>query len=125
MEILDLSRNKITEVPDEIEHLKALRVFSIQNNNVRDLPFCLGSITTLKLLKVTGNPLNPTLQRILDDSDSSATQSPNSKDENERDTKLTIKLTEYMRNSGDDSTYDFQTRNTCILLTLNVVAMGL
>ena len=104
-----MSRNKLTEVPDEIEHLKALRVLSLQTNNIRDLPYCLGTIITLRLLKVMGNPVNPTLQRILDGNG----MSPNPaliKDENERDTVLTKMLTEHMRShtarrdSGEDST---------------------
>ena len=123
IEIVDISRNKITEVPDEIEHLKALRVFSIQYNDVKDLPFCLANITTLRMLKVTGNPLNPVLQRIIDDSDSSPTQS-NAADENVRDTMLTRKLTEYMRQSGDDSTYDLQNTFECLCSNLQFSSDG-
>ena len=85
--------------------MKALRVFSVQHNNIRDLPYCLGSINTLRMLKVMGNPLNPTLQRIVDGNEASPTPSPVfMKDENERDTMLTKKLMEHMRHSGEDST---------------------
>ena len=91
--------------------MKALRVFSIQNNSIQDLPYCLGSISTLRMLKVIGNPLNPTLQRVLDGDGELSSPSPAlMKDDNERDTILTKKLTEHMRQhaamreSGEDST---------------------
>ncbi len=98
LEILDLSRNKISEVPDEIEQMKALRVFSIQHNNIGDLPFCLGSINTLRMLKLTGNPLTPRLKRIVEGSDISPGPSPAFVDnEIEKDTMSTKKVLEYLR----------------------------
>lgn len=98
MEILDLSRNKISEVPDEIEQMKALRVFSIQHNNIGDLPLCIGSINTLRMLKLTGNPLTPKLKRIVEGSDLSPSPSPAFVDnEIEKDTMSTKKVLEYLR----------------------------
>lgn len=112
LEILDLSRNKLSEVPDEINNLIALRVFSIQHNNIQDLPLTLANITTLRMLKLVGNPWNRNLQRIIDGTDdSSSLSSSYMKDDNERDTILTKKVLDYMRNhatprdSGEDSTY--------------------
>lgn len=98
LEILDFSRNKISEIPDEIEQMKALRVFSIQHNSIGDLPFCLASINTLRMLKLTGNPLTPKLKRIVEGSDLSPGPSPAFGDnEIEKDTMSTKKVLEYLR----------------------------
>ena len=103
MEILDLSRNKISEIPNDIESLKALRVFSIQHNSIEDLPNCLGSTSTLRMLKMAGNPWEPGIKRILGTGDPS-------KDDNERDTSLTPPIKEHLRaravkDSGEDARY--------------------
>ena len=90
--------------------MKALRVFSIGHNNIQDLPFCLGSISTLRMLKLSGNPLNPSLKRIVEGNQDVLSPSLGlAKNENERDTILTRKVTEYLRtqaaakDSGEDS----------------------
>ncbi len=110
LEILDLSRNKLSEIPNEIEGLKALRVFSIQHNNLDDLPDCIGSISTLRMLKLMGNPLHPGLKRIVGSSEMSPSPSPAfSKDDNERDTLTTRPIKDYLqaraavKESGEDS----------------------
>lgn len=98
-------------MPEDIDKLKALRVFSIQHNNIEDLPSRLGNINTLRMLKLTGNPLNARLKRLIEDNES--TLSPSTPalnyNENEKDTILTKKITEYLRaqgavrDSGEDS----------------------
>ena len=91
--------------------MRALRVFSVQNNQIRDLPYCLGNINALKMLKVMGNPLNITLQRVVDSSNASLAPSPVlMKEDDQRDHEWTAKLKDFMRNhiasrdSGEDST---------------------
>lgn len=111
MEILDLSRNYLQVIPEEIEKMRALRVFSIQHNSIQDLPLGLGSINTLRMLKLTGNPLNPKLKKLLENHEE--IMSPSTpvlpSDENEKDKILTRKITEYLRTqatlkeSGEDS----------------------
>ena len=110
LEILDLSRNKLSDVPHEIEGLKSLRVFSIQHNNLDDLPNCIGSISTLRMLKLIGNPLHPDLKKIIGSSERSPSPSPAfPKEDNERDTISTKPIKEYlqaratMKESGEDS----------------------
>jgi hypothetical protein len=98
-------------VPKEIDKMKALRVFAIQHNRIEDLPLGLGDIGTLRMLKVTGNPLNPSIKSIVEgyeDALSPATPAlPN--DENERDKIVTRKVIEHLRSqaairdSGEDS----------------------
>ena len=112
LEIVDLSRNDIGEVPKEIDKMKALRVFAIQHNRIEDLPLGLGDISTLRILKVTGNPLNSNIKRIVEGNEdvlSPATPALPS-DENERATIVTKKVIEYLRSqamssrdSGEDS----------------------
>jgi Leucine-rich repeat (LRR) protein len=57
LEILDLSRNKLRTVPDEIRNFSSLKVLSLERNRIERLPICLGDMTTLRVLKVGGNPL--------------------------------------------------------------------
>ena len=89
--------------------MKALRVFSIQHNDIRDLPNCLGSISTLRMLKLTGNPWEPGIKRILGSGELSPSQSlAPEKEDNERDTFLTTPVKEYLRgrsikDSGEDA----------------------
>ncbi|KZZ92769.1 RAM signaling pathway, SOG2 [Ascosphaera apis ARSEF 7405] len=66
LEILDLSRNRITEIPERISQLTSLRVLSIMQNMISDLPDELSGMTQLQVLKLTGNPLKPALKKILE-----------------------------------------------------------
>ena len=89
--------------------MKAIRVFAIQHNDIRDLPNCLGSISTLKMLKLTGNPWEPGIKRILESGEFSPMQSPpQGKNDNERDTLMTTPIKEHLRgravkDSGEDA----------------------
>lgn len=66
LEILDVSRNKIREISDEISNLTSLRVFSIMQNRLEDLPAGLADMNKLQILKVTGNHLRYPLRRVLE-----------------------------------------------------------
>jgi Leucine-rich repeat (LRR) protein len=57
LEILDLSRNKLRTVPDEIRNLSSLKVLSLERNRIERLPISLGDMNTLRVLKVEDNPL--------------------------------------------------------------------
>jgi Leucine-rich repeat (LRR) protein len=57
LEILDLSRNKLRTIPDEIRNLSSLKVLSLDRNRIERLPVCLGEMNTLVVLKVEDNPL--------------------------------------------------------------------
>ena len=98
-------------MPEEIDKMKALRVFAIQHNKIQDLPLGLGDISTLRMLKVSGNPLKMSLKNIVEGSDETLSPTtpalPN--DENERDKILTRKVIEHLRTQaairdfGEDS----------------------
>jgi len=57
LEILDLSRNRIRSLPDDIRHMTSLKVLALQRNLIERLPTCLGEMATLRVLKVNENPL--------------------------------------------------------------------
>ncbi|KAI9701586.1 MAG: RAM signaling network component [Candelina mexicana] len=57
LEILDLSRNRLRALPEEIGGLMSLKVFSVQKNRLEKLPLSLGDINSLLVLKLEGNPL--------------------------------------------------------------------
>jgi hypothetical protein len=109
LQILDISRNKLSRVPEEIKNMKALRVMSIMHNSIESVPLVIGSIENLHIFKIGGNPLNKALQSILDESDASPPAGSSTNDDNERSALLTHKIKEYLRSeaarleSGDES----------------------
>ena len=66
LEILDISRNKLRRVPEEIKQLTSLRVFSLMYNKVEELPSSLADMNKLQILKVAENPLRFRLRRTID-----------------------------------------------------------
>jgi hypothetical protein len=65
LEILDISRNKLTGIPDSIRRLSNLKVLSIAKNLIRKLPSCFGDMKDLRIIKFEGNPLVFPPQEIL------------------------------------------------------------
>ncbi|OQR97445.1 hypothetical protein THRCLA_21933 [Thraustotheca clavata] len=58
LEVLLLSHNQITVVPDEIIQLSKLRVLQLQHNNLTKLPQLLGQLALLDYLDVSHNKLS-------------------------------------------------------------------
>lgn len=93
MEILDVSKNKIREIPDEISNLTSLKVLAIQRNRIERLPVCLGDISSLHMLKLDGNPIvfpPPEVCSIKD-------RTPTPSGDNERDALITTQVKRYLR----------------------------
>jgi Leucine-rich repeat (LRR) protein len=93
LEILDVSRNKITVIPEGIANLTSLKVLAIAKNKIEKLPVCLGDINSLQVLKLDANPLKfppPDVCRINDNAPSPA-------NENERDAVIATQVKKYMR----------------------------
>ena len=57
LEILDISRNRLRFLPEEISNLTSLKVLAIQRNKIERLPLCLGDMNSLRMLKLDDNPL--------------------------------------------------------------------
>lgn len=57
LEILDLGRNKLKVLPDQIARLTSLKVLSVQKNRLEVLPMCIADMASLQILKLEGNPL--------------------------------------------------------------------
>lgn len=94
LEILDLSRNRINALPEEVSRLTSLRVLSVMQNRLDDLPAGLSEMNKLQILKVAGNPLKYPLRRALEACE--ANVSPSMTD-NEKEVAVTAELKRYMR----------------------------
>lgn len=93
LEILDVSRNRITSIPKKIANLTSIKVLAIAKNKIEELPICLGDMTSLHVLKLDGNPLKfppPEACRINSDAQLPA-------DENQRDVAIARQVKEYMK----------------------------
>ncbi len=99
MEILDLSRNKLISVPDEIKDMKSLRVLSLLNNNIGEIPACVGFLETLKILKLAGNPLKGELKHIVDGNDASSPPLTALAD-NEKEAIVTKKIKKFLKSEA-------------------------
>ena len=89
--------------------MKALRVLSLMNNRIENLPVCIGSLDTLRILKLAGNLLPDGLKRIVEGNGGSPSPTAAIITDNERDVLRTRKLKKYLkaeaaaRESGGDS----------------------
>jgi hypothetical protein len=95
LEILDLSRNKINALPDEINKLRSLRVLSVMQNRLDDLPTGLSEMNKLQILKIAGNPLRYPLRRVLEASEAEITSSGMT--DNEKEVAVTAELKRFLR----------------------------
>ena len=96
LEILDLSRNKISRIPDEVRKLTSLRVFSIMQNRLDDLPAGLADMNKLQILKVAGNPLRWPLRKVLENTE--AEMAPSGMTDNEKEVAVTAELKIFLKN---------------------------
>jgi hypothetical protein len=97
LEILDVSRNRITVLPPTIANLTSLKVLAIAKNRITELPVCLGDINSLQVLKLDGNRLvfpPPDVCTLKDGAPSPA-------NENERDSVIATQVKRFMRQHAD------------------------
>jgi len=105
LEILDISRNKISHLPEEIKKLTSLRVLSVMQNRLEDLPLGLSEMSKLQILKVAGNPLKAPLRQALEDSESVIAPSMS---DNEKEVAVTAELKRFMKTRQLDTTPEME-----------------
>lgn len=96
LEILDLSRNKISQLPEEIKKLSSLRVLSVMQNRLDDLPLGVSDMNKLQILKVAGNPLRNPLRELLETSETDI--APSTMTDNEKEVAVTAELKRFLKN---------------------------
>lgn len=109
LEILDLSRNKISQLPEEIKKVTSLRVLSVMQNSLKDLPLGVSDMSKLQILKVAGNPLRHPLRKVLETSESEITSSTMS--DNEKEVALTAELKRFLKTRQPATPQDFEKNN--------------
>lgn len=95
LEILDLSWNKITSIPEEISKLSSLRVLSVIQNRIDELPLALSDMGNLQILKFAGNPLRYPLRRIVESSEAEISHSVMT--DNEKEVAITAELKRFLK----------------------------
>lgn len=59
---LDLSSNKLTSLPPSIEKMVHLEELNLRDNSLRNLPSYLNGLQKLKIIDLSGNPLESHLE---------------------------------------------------------------
>ncbi|KAL4921247.1 RAM signaling pathway protein-domain-containing protein [Aspergillus aurantiobrunneus] len=109
LEILDLSRNKISQLPEEIKKLTSLRVLSVMQNRLDDLPLGISDMNKLQILKVAGNPLQYPLRRVLETSEAEIASSTMT--DNEKEVALTAELKRFLKTRQPINPQDIEKSN--------------
>lgn len=66
LEILDLSKNRISAIPEGIKAMTSLKFLAVARNKIARLPLALGDMPSLSKLKFDDNPIVfPPLDEIL------------------------------------------------------------
>ena len=77
--------------------MKTLRVLSVMNNNIDSVPFSLGSMDNLKIIKLAGNPLDMQLRRIVEGTDTAPSPLATPLAENGKDVLVTLRIKQYLK----------------------------
>ncbi|GAB7348185.1 hypothetical protein MBLNU459_g6191t1 [Dothideomycetes sp. NU459] len=57
LQILDLSHNNISSIPDTVKSMFSLMFLAVEQNQIRRLPVCIGEMSRLTKIKVGSNPI--------------------------------------------------------------------
>ena len=57
LQILDLSYNEISVVPEDIKKMYSLMFIALEGNKIQRLPICIGEMSRLTKVKFGGNPI--------------------------------------------------------------------
>lgn len=72
--------------------MKTLRVLSLLNNNISEIPLCVGFLDTLRIMKLAGNPLRGNLKNIVDGNDVPSSPPLTALADNEKEAIVTRKI---------------------------------
>lgn len=70
------------------------------NNRLQSLPYSLGFLESLRLLKLGSNPLNGALRSLVDGHDFSISPTNSNISENEKEALITVKVKQYLRSEA-------------------------
>ena len=101
LEVLDVCKNYLTEVPEDITKMKKLRFLAIRNNRLEDLPKSIGSADHLRIIKLDGNPLTDSLLSIVN-GNQTFRSSPTTVSPSKHDTavEITAKIKNFLKESS-------------------------
>ena len=93
LEILDISKNRLQTLPENINRLSSLKVLAVQKNRIEKLPMYLGDIGSLQVLKLDGNPLTFPPSEIC----TLRNDTPAPSNDNEKDALITTQVKRYLK----------------------------
>ena len=82
--------------------MRALRVFSVMHNKIRNVSAHLATMDNVKILKLDHNPLNPELKRIVDQGATPPSEG-NVLDTTSREFDTTERVKKFLRTTGSAS----------------------
>lgn len=97
LEILDLCRNQIKELPPDIVKLTSLKVFAVQKNLIKQLPLCLAEMGSLQMIKLDGNPINFPPREVLTAQASSPPHDGYVKETEVKEVTITVNIKKFLR----------------------------
>ena len=80
--------------------MRALRVFSVSNNKIEDIPLAVGFLDSLQIIRLSNNPLNDGLKGILNSNYISTSDLQTPIAENEKESLLTRKIKNYLKSEA-------------------------
>ena len=86
--------------------MTSLRVLSVMQNRLDELPSGLSDMSKLQILKVAGNPLQIPLRQALEESESAIANS--SMSDNEREVAVTGRLKRFLKTRQLDTTPELE-----------------
>lgn len=95
-----MSRNFLTELPEELRNMKSLRFLSLMNNRLQNLPYSLGFLESLRVVKLGSNPLNDALRGLMDGEDLSFSPADTSLGGNQKEAIITFKIKQHLKSEA-------------------------
>ena len=100
LQVLEFSRNELTQIPEAIRGMESLRFFSVVGNRLQRLPYSLGFLDGLAILRIAENPLNDSLRAQVETAATLISPASHILGENEKDRRVTQKIKEYLKSEA-------------------------